>query len=58
MFWCEALSISLSLKNIFTCEKSSFFLENITSCAGLVESGLKNIFHLKANLEINERSWV
>ena len=35
-----------------------FFLQKITSRAGLVGSGLKSIFDLKAHFEINERSWV
>lgn len=34
----------------------SFFLEKISSCAGLVASRLKRISQLKAHLEINERS--
>ena len=33
-----------------------FFLENSTSCAGLVGSGLKSIFQVKTHFEINERS--
>ena len=33
-----------------------FFLENKTSYAALLESGLKSIFQLKAHLEINCRS--
>ena len=34
-----------------------FFLEKITSCADLVGSRLRSIFHLKVHFEINERSW-
>ena len=33
-----------------------FFLENKTSSTGLIGSGLKSIFQLKANLELNCRS--
>ena len=33
-----------------------FFLENKTSCTGLLGYGLKNIFQLKAHLEIKCRS--
>ena len=54
--WCEALSTGISWKNIFGWARVMFFLENITSCAGLVRSGLKSIFHLEAHFEINERS--
>ena len=33
-----------------------FFLENTTSCAGLLGSGSKSIFQLQAHLEISDKS--
>ena len=35
-----------------------FFLENNTSCAGFLGSGLNDIFHLYAHLEMMSRSFV
>ena len=58
MFLVWSLFYYHIIKNIFRWAESPFFLEKITSSAGLLGSELKTNFHWNANFEINERSWV
>ena len=54
--WWGALSTWILLKLMVEWVWVFFFLENSTSWAGLLGSGLKSIFQLLAHLEISNRS--
>ena len=57
-FWNKLLLNGMLLNKRVGWSIFLIFLQNITSCAGLLKSGLKIIFHWKAQLVIRLRSWL
>ena len=57
-FWNKLLFNGILLNKRVGWSNTLIFLLNITPCACLLESGLKIIFHWKAQLAIAFRSWL
>ena len=57
-FWNKQLLNGTLLTKRVGWRNFLIFLQNITSCACLLKSGLKIVFHWKAQLDIAFRSWL